>query len=116
MIEILNKLINIVIGSSNVNYLLSLSQLKQSYIDFIFNVNADGYMSFDAIGFEGSVINFDYKLFLPWLFSSPDALMSFVFYIMVTFGIIYFFIIVPFRLIKQLLPKSVRSRKGTNKA
>lgn len=118
MIEILNKLINIVVGSSDINYILRYYDLKHSYNDYLSHFFDDMYMAYfqnEAYILDASH-NFDFKVFFPWLFSSPDVIISFIFYIMVSFGIIYFFLIVPFRLIKQLLPKSVRSKKGANKA
>ncbi|HHW89948.1 MAG TPA: hypothetical protein GX745_03485 [Clostridiales bacterium] len=115
MIEILNKLINIVVGSSDIDYLLTFSNLKENYCIFINSVN-EQYSSLDIFTWDKAVVNFDYRLFFPWIFSNPNVIISFIFYIMVSFGIIYFFMVVPFRLIKQLLPKSVRTKKGANKA
>lgn len=121
MIEILNKLINIVVGTSDLPYLLHFYDLKQSYRKFVSNfleeISPFYYdMELNPIDIVNHLKGFDFKLFLQWIFSSPDVIMSFIFYCMVTYGIIFFFIIVPFRLIKQLLPRSVRTKKGTNKA
>lgn len=108
MIEVLNKLINILVGSSDIDYLLTLSNLKSSYTNFLYKVNSQ-HVSFDAI--NGEIPPLDYKLFFPWLFSSPEVIISIIYYLLMAWAIFYFCLIVPYRLIKSLLPKAIRGGK-----
>lgn len=117
MIETINKLINILAGTSEyeINYLLNINSLKQSYSLFVGDrlEELSGYFyEFDS-GFNmvEFLKSFDFRLFLQWVFSSPDVIISFVFYLMLAWGVFYFCLVVPYRLIKQILPKAIRSGK-----
>lgn len=106
MIEVLNKLINILVGTVNYKYILLYPEMKQSYYDFVYGLTDAVYTDF-----LGQNFNFDFKLFLQWFFSTPQVIISFVFYLMAAWAVFYFCLIVPYRFIKSLLPKAIRGGK-----
>lgn len=106
MIEILNKLINILVGTVNYEYILTYSYLQNSYYDFVYGLTDIVYSEF-----SGQNFHFDFRLFFQWFFSTPQVIISFVFYLLCSWAIFYFCLIVPYRFIKSLLPKAIRGGK-----
>lgn len=106
MIEVLNKLINILVGTVNYEYILKYSYIANSYYDFVYGLTDKVYSDFS----NGSFI-FDFKLFFQWFFSTPEVIISFVFYLLCAWGVFYFCLIVPYRFIKSLLPKAIKGGK-----